>query len=193
MSVLRSDDDVSSLPAREPDDSSAFGVARFDVVCGLDAVGDGDVDAESLLTVSRVDPGFSLSSSLREPAAGAAVEPESCWSSADVDPEEPEGGVCDESDELDGPDVEPEDDELDDLADFVPAADVVDDPVDGADVPAVADFADGPAAAGPEFGDDACEVVDGPASATAIPGLLAIAAPSPSATASAPILLTNRP
>jgi hypothetical protein len=41
--------------------------------------------------------------------------------------------------------------------------------------------------------DDASEVVDRPSSATAIPGLLAIAAPIPSATANAPILPTNRP
>jgi hypothetical protein len=140
LPVLRSD---------EPDVSSAFRVAGSNVVGGIDDMGDGDVDAVPVLTTSRVDPGSSSSSALLEPVAGAVLEPECCWSSADVDPGEGEGVVSDESDEFDGPDVGPEDDGPDDFAEFAPAA----------------GFVDGPSAAGPEFGDpefgdDASEAVD---------------------------------
>jgi hypothetical protein len=120
----------------------------------------------------RADDEVDADSALIEPAADAAVDPECCGSSTDVDLEEREDGVRDEWDECDGPGVR-------------------------SVVPAIADFADG-RAAGPEFGvpecgDDASEAVDGPLSARAIPGLLAIAAPTPSATANAPTRPTNRP
>ena len=81
----------------------------------------------------------------------------------------------------------------------MPVADAVDDPIVGDDVSAFPDseeglvFAAGPELGDPESGEDPCEVVDPPSSAAAIPGLLAIAAPTPSATAKAPILPINRP
>ncbi len=54
-------------------------------------------------------------------------------------------------------------------------------------------FAAGPELGDPDSGDDPCEVVGPSSSAAAIPGLLAIATPTPSATANAPILPINRP
>ena len=107
--------------------------------------------------------------------------------------------VCDKRDPIDQSGVRPKCEDLNDLAEFVPVADAVDDPVGGDDVSTVPEseegfvFAAGPELGDPESGDDPCEVVDPPSSAAAMPGLLAIAAPTPSATANAPILPINRP
>ena len=176
--------DLVLRSARESDASPPLAVARST-----------DVGEESAPTV---DSGFAFSSSSLAPAAGEASA--GCWSCADDDPE----GFgwcrgCDKRDRIDRSGVWPEWEGLNDLAEFVPVADAVDDPVGGDDVSAVPDseeglvFAAGPELGDPESGDDACEVVDPPSSAAAIPGLLAIAAPTPSATANAPILPINRP
>ena len=125
-----------------------------------------------------VDSSFSSSpsSSLLAPAAFADDDPEDLgWCR-----------VCDKR-------------ALNDLAECVPVADAVDDPIVGDDLSAFPDcewglvFAAGPELGDPESREDSCEVGDPPSSAAAIPGLLAIAAPTPSATASAPILPINRP
>lgn len=82
---------------------------------------------------------------------------------------------------------------------FVTAA--VDGPVGVPSVPFVADVPDGPVvppaaleldSVPVELDDEPSEFVGEPGSATAIPGLLAIAAPTPNATANAPILPMNR-
>ncbi len=138
-------------------------------------------------TAPTVASGFSFASSLLAPAAIADGDLLG-WCRG-----------CDKRDRIDGSGIRPEWEDLNDLAEFAPVADAVDDPVGGDDVSAVPDseeglvFAAGPELGDPESGDDPCEVVDPPSSAAAIPGLLAIAAPTPSATANAPILPINRP
>lgn len=127
---------------------------------------DGD-RAREKESMRKADPGLWSSSSRRAPTTGAA----------DTAPEE--RGP-------DGPDGK-----TDDLVDLVPAG-WLGSPVDNVAGPAAAGCEDGSSVVGGSEFDDGCEP-DSPSSATAIPGLLAIVAPMPSATASAPILPTTRP
>ena len=170
--------DLVQWSARESDAFPPLIARSTDVV-------DGNVGEGSAMTL---DSGFS-SSSLLAPAAFADDDPEELgWC-----------GVCDTRDRIDRSGVWPKWEDLNDLAELVPAADAVDDPIRGDDVSAVPDseeglvFAAGPKLGDPESGDARCEVVGPPSSAAAIPGLLAIATPAPSATANAPILPINRP
>jgi hypothetical protein len=128
----------------------------------------------------------------------AAGERESGWVPVGVDQLEAGCGASNEPKKANGfgrPEVELDDDGLDGVV-FVPAGaavDAVDVLIDVADVPGVTELEEAPCVV-PGVGLEAgAEFDDSPSSATASPGLLAIAAPTPTATANAPTVPTNRP
>jgi len=125
----------------------------------------------------------------------AAGERESGWFPVGVDQLEAGCGASNEpknANGFSGRDAELEDDGLDGVV-FVPAGDAVDVLIDVAVVPGVTELEEAPSVVPAVELEAGAEFDDSPSSAAATPGLLAIAAPTPTATANAPTLPTNRP